>query len=274
MKTQDFENIRSKYFPLYFTFIMISLIIMLVTIIVLIFIPLKIEWWVFLILAISAIFLVFLFIILADIVERRYVKKYNNEFQEEVIKPIINNVFKDVDWDKKIPLKLSEITLIGKSHKYKVLNEIHTSEYSIYEVSMLNDFRFRGFVIKKELQTDSKPFIMFNYKYYFKPKVKDQKIQTGVANFDNRYLLYSSDSNFKMDPKLANALSMKLSAFKQVGLAIQNNTVYYVVAYRSSFNAELNLNMPLLDSINDEYIKKMDEFLRKLKSIAIFEIWH
>jgi hypothetical protein len=29
-----------------------------------------------------------------------------------------------------------------------------------------------------------------------------------------------------------------------------------------------------LDSINDEYIKKMDEFLRKLKSIAIFEIWH
>jgi hypothetical protein len=65
---------------------------------------------------------------------------------------------------------------------------------------------------------------------------------------------------------------MKLSAFKQVGLAIQNNTVYYVVAYRSSFNAELNLNMPLLDSINDEYIKKMDEFLRKLKSIAIFEI--
>jgi len=272
MSVQDFEKVRNKYLKLYMSFFFTAGVLMLLAIVFLIILDFNLKWWLFTILAASAVFLILLFIYLADQTEKRYIKKYNKSFQETIIKPIINSIFKDGEWGKTQILDLSEVPLIGKSHKYKVLNEIHTSDYSIYEISMLNDLRFRGYVIKKELKASYESFIMMNYNYYFKPKINDPKVVTGIEVFDNRYLLYSKTPHYKMDYKLAQSLYAKLANFEQVGVLVENDTIYYVLAFRSNLRKELNLNIPLIDSINEEYLKKMREFIHKLKSIGEFEL--
>jgi Ca2+/Na+ antiporter len=272
MLIQDFEKVRNKYSKLYMSFFLIAGILMLLSIVFLIILDFNLKWWLFAILAALAIFLILLFIYLADQTEKRYIKKYNQSFQETIIKPIITSIFKDVEWGKTQILDLSEVPLIGKSHKYKILNEIHTPDYSIFEISMLNDLRFRGYVIKKELKVSHQPFIMTNYNYYFKPKINDPKVVTGIEAFDNRYLLYSKNSNYKMDQELAQSLYGKLVNFEQVGILVENNITYYVLAFRSNLRRELNLNIPLIDPINEDYLKKIREFIHKLKSIGEFEL--
>ena len=136
---------------------------------------------------------------------------------------------------------------------------------------MLNDLRFRGYVIKK-IKVSHQPFIMTNYNYYFKPKINDPKVVTGIEAFDNRYLLYSKNSNYKMDQELAQSLYGKLVNFEQVGILVENNIPYYVLAFRSNLRRELNLNIPLIDPINEDYLKKIREFIHKLKSIGEFEL--
>ncbi len=267
MKISDFENIRKKKFPIYITFLSLSMLMILTAIVILIFLNLNLLWWQFLIIAVIAIVIIFMLIIVADQVEKRYLKKYNPLFYNEFVVPIIKNIFQESLIEKEEILDLSNIKLIGKSHKYKVLNQIHTANYSIYEISVLQDFRFRGFVIKKELKDFHDSLIMTNYNYYFKPKINEYKILTGINNFDNKYLLYSSNPNYLMKEELALALFKRLSNFKNIGLTIENNQVYFVLGV---FAQEVNLGLSITEEMNDDYLKKIREFIQKLKSIAEF----
>lgn len=269
MTLNDFEQIRKRYFPKYLTFLALSMIVMVLAVIFLIFFQLELKWWQFLIIAASAISIVFTFIIVADQIEKNYLKKYGPIFEKEFIDPLIMKTFGSDLIDKTEPLKLSGVKLIGKSHKYQILSEIHTNDYSIYEISMLKDFRFKGFVIKKEVKDFKESFTMTNYNYYFKPKISDFKISAGIPNFDNKYLLYSADLNFQLDKELANNLLKKLSGFKNIGLTVEDNKAYFVLGVSSR---EVNLRLPLVDTIDDNYYKKMHDFMRKLKEIAQFEI--
>lgn len=269
---EKYENIRKKHFPKYMTFLLTAMTLGIITVIFLIILDFMFEWWLFLILALSAIILVSLFIYLADKVEKKFIKTYNDEFQNEVINPIISNTFKDLINDKKEELNLSNIPLIEKSHKYKVLNQIHTLDYSLYEITMLNDIRFHGFIIKKEINGHYEPFMMTNYNYYFKLKIKDHKIKTGIPAFDNRFILYSKNSNFKMDEKLTNTLTKRLSNVNQIGVMLNNNTVYYVLALKSTFGNDVSLNIPLITEINNEYLKKVKEFMQTLNNICDIQL--
>ena len=268
MKIQDFENLRKKYFPFYMMFLVISFIFMIAAVVVLVFLNLNIQWWVFLILVASALFSVFFFLFLADYVERRFMKKYNMKFQDEIVRPILKESFDKELIEEKRSLDLANIILIGKSHKFTVLNELHTQNYSIYEISMLKDLRFRGFIIKKSLNNPVKDFVFMNYNYYYKPKIKMLKLTTGVEKFDNKYLLFSDNPNFEMPSKLAEKLFNKLSTFSQVGVMIQNNKAYYVLGHRLRDKSSNFLNISLTEPMADDLEMKIKIFVQKMQSIA------
>ncbi|MGI6786972.1 MAG: hypothetical protein ACOX5X_00175 [Acholeplasmataceae bacterium] len=271
MSLNDFELKRKKHFPIYVTFLVISMVIILLAIILLIFLDLKLLWWQFLLASFGSIFLIFLFIFLADYVEKTYFKKYGSLFQEKIIDPVIKQVFQDSLISDTCELDLSSVKLVGKSHKYQVLNEINTKDFQIYEISMLKDFRFRGFIVRKEVKNFNDSFIMTNYNYYFKPKIREFKIKTGINQFDNKYLLYSNDYNYQMPESLANNFLKKLINFKHIGVMVEDNVAYFVLGIRSSFSAEINLNLPLIDPINNDYVSKVRQFLLKLKAIGEFK---
>lgn len=272
MKIKDFENIRKRYFPLYMSFLITAFIFMVAAVVVLVFLRLpQLTWWMFLIIALGSIVLVFGFIFLADHVERRYVKKYNMQFQEEIVRPILNEAFDTSLIDTSRPLDLKDIILIGKSHKFSILNELHTKNYSIYEISMLRDVRFRGFIIRRDLDEPVDDFIFMNYNYYYKPKIKSQRYMTGVEAFDTKYRLYSDTKDFTMSPKLAEKLSKKLQSFAQVGVIVENNTAYYVLGHRLRDRSQNFLNISLTEPMEDDLEMKIKIFVQKMQSICEYD---
>lgn len=264
----DFEKVRKRYFPIYLTFLIIAFVVMLAAIVFFVFMKLNIVWWQFLIAVIGTIILIFGLIFSADAVEKRYLKKYNPIFQKEVVYPIIEDAFDNLKTNEKRTLDLSKVELIGKVHKYKILNEIHATNYSIYEISMLKDLRFRGYIIVKPLDKYRQPFLLTNYNYYFKPRIKHYRINSGNENFDNRFMLYSSIQEYQMPSKLAEKLYNKLSTFKHVGVMIKDNTAYYVLGDKPSFQGASLLNLSLTEPIEEGIEMKIKIFVQKLQSIA------
>ena len=87
MKIKDFENIRKRYFPLYMSFLITAFIFMVAAVVVLVFLRLPQLMVDVFNNSIKSIVLVFGFIFWNSYVERRYVKKYNMQFQGKIVRP-------------------------------------------------------------------------------------------------------------------------------------------------------------------------------------------
>ncbi len=271
MTIKDFEKIRKKKFPIYMSLMLSGFIFMLIAVIFLIFIDLDLLWWQFLILVMIALGIIFGLILSADRVERKFFFKYNQLYQKHIVGPLVEEVFGQDSTKMTKELDLSKITLIGKSHKYQVINEIHTNEFSIYEITMMRDLRFRGFIIKKPLNKNLSSFLFMNYNYYYRPKIYDMKIKTDLEEFDNRYLLFSSNPDFVMPTKLANRLFKRLQTFNQVGVMVNENVAYYVLGHRVTGRQQNYLNISLIDELEEDVEVKIKIFIQKLQAIAEYD---
>lgn len=266
IELKDFEKARKRYYPIYLGCLVSSFVLML-AVLALFFINLGLNWWQFTLIAVGTLLLIFLLIFVANLVERRYMRKYNSKFQELFVNPVLLDLFGKNDGNKR-ELDLKDVKIIGKAHKFKIINETHTNKYSIFEISMLHDLRFRGFVIIKPLEDEQEDFLFTNYDYYFRPKFKEHKILSGDEKFDSKFILYSNNKNFKMPPRLADKLFNRLSTFNHVGVMIKNKTAYYVLGSRINIKSGSPLNISIVDPIDEDIEMKLKIFIQKLQSIA------
>lgn len=269
MTHKDYEKIRKSYYPFHMIFTVLAILAMAATVIGLIILRLdSLTWWQYLILAIFAIIWILIFFLGSHLVNKKYLKKYNEKYQKDVVNPLVKEI---MGVELNTPKKGLDVNIpiIGKKHKYKVLNEIHTDDFSIYELSMLNDLRFRGFLIERNVETKHQ-FIIVNYNYYFKVKFKNGKIKTFYPPFDHKFNLYSPNKDFDLEEKVYDKFIKMSRGFSSFGIYLDKDKLYYMAGFKALSKDANRLNLSITDKVDKADDVEIKRLLQRLKEIATY----
>lgn len=178
---------------------------------------------------------------------------------------------KSVKFSKK-DKTLANSNLISKHHSYKILSKYIYKDCEIYEISMLSDMRFRGYIIKK--RHDSKELLEYaitNRRYYYLHKVKLlSKTTTDNKTFNNKFKIWTNRKYLFSNDKLNDLYNLS-QGYRHFGFSMDKDYKYLLVSYFIKEGQKIFIPN-VFEKIDDKFFKRLNDEINKIDKIINFSI--
>ena len=167
---------------------------------------------------------------------------------------------------------LKNSNLISKHHGYKILAKYKQDDIEIFEISMLSDMRFRGYIIRKKIEnTELLEYAITNRRYYYLHRAKGLfKTTTDNKTFNNKFKIWTSRKYIFNNDKLDNIYNLSLG-YRHFGLSQDKDYKYLLVSYPIKDGQKLFIPN-VFEKIDDKFFQRINDEIVKIDKIINFSI--
>lgn len=268
MNLERLEKIRKQFSPIYIFITIITLTGIFVGLIFLVLPTIKLKYYEYIIIAVSTIILIIILLM--------SMYKIDDMFQNKIKKPFLEELLTKMG-NKKLNAKFIEDTkyesltrLIKKGQKLKVIQKVCANDYTIYELSIWRDIKFRGLLLDIDISnSDRFEYLFINYKYFYKILVNEKnRVKTNWDFFNNRFKLYDATNRCRVDEKFAQKMHGLTSVFQSVGVEVVGNKLYILLKSKDKF-----FTPSVVTKIDEKIIPNLDmrlDICQKLSDLKLF----
>ncbi len=172
--------------------------------------------------------------------------------------------------DKKL---IYSTNLINKHHNIKIINKLVNKNYYLYELSMLSDMRFRGYlyIAKDSNNYQGSNLVLTNYKYYYKHKpkkyqryhIKDKKVAAKFKLFQSAPYITNTDKLNEILPLVRH--------YRSIGISNVDGIRAILFSYQIK-DGQLLFLPGIFEKITPEYDIKIERELKNILKIASIDL--
>ncbi len=224
------------------------------------------------ILSIGGIFGVsFINVLISDLYYIKLFPIIRREFLANFLATNFNLLFRlPTKEDKKL---IKKTLLINKHHRVSIISKMEHQNYYLFEISMLSDMRFRGYlyIAKNSNNYEGSNLVITNYKYYYNHKPsKFMRYKVKDSKFAHKFKLFQSAPYITNIDKL-NELLPLTEQYRHIGVSNIDGIRSILFSYRIK-DGQLLFLPGVFEQITPEYDIRIEREIKNVLKVASIDL--